>query len=171
MAPFHPATSPTGHSVPKRVGTLNRNNRAFSPDAAGHSPRNTQVGPIRHGPTAVASLEEFIGDFGMKIAPVTAAIARVAASLRAQNPSLRLPDAFVLAVGEGFQCGCCVYRGFCMDQGKRARAANLERSRAVQADLEMLCWTSNAIAMLLAGWSDDYAQRVSYSGGAARSVR
>jgi predicted nucleic acid-binding protein len=58
------------------------------------------VGPVRHGPPAVASLEEFIGDFGMQIIPLTSEIARRAAALRAQTPSLRLPDAFVLATGE-----------------------------------------------------------------------
>jgi len=58
------------------------------------------VGPLRHGQQAVDSLEEFIGDFGMRIAPLTPNIAALAASLRAHNPSLRLPDAFVLATGE-----------------------------------------------------------------------
>ncbi len=58
------------------------------------------VAPIRTSHAAVASLEEFIRDFGMRIAPLTAKIAAVAASLRAQNPSLRLPDAFVLATGD-----------------------------------------------------------------------
>jgi predicted nucleic acid-binding protein len=58
------------------------------------------VGPLRHGTPAVASLEQFISDFGMLIAPLTAEIARSAASLRATTPSLRLPDAFVLATGE-----------------------------------------------------------------------
>jgi predicted nucleic acid-binding protein len=58
------------------------------------------VGPFRHGPLAVTSLEEFIGDFGVQIVPLTAEIACHAASLRAQTASLRLPDAFVLATGE-----------------------------------------------------------------------
>jgi predicted nucleic acid-binding protein len=39
------------------------------------------VGPIRHSHAAVASLEEFIGDFGMRIAPLTAKVADLAASL------------------------------------------------------------------------------------------
>jgi predicted nucleic acid-binding protein len=63
------------------------------------------VGPMRHSQAAVASLEEFIGDFGMRIAPLTAKIAALAAGLRAQNPSLRLPDAFVLATGEDSDAG------------------------------------------------------------------
>jgi hypothetical protein len=58
------------------------------------------VGPIRSGPPAVNSLEEFIGDFGMQLAPLTADVANRAALLRARNPSLRLPDAFVLATGD-----------------------------------------------------------------------
>jgi predicted nucleic acid-binding protein len=58
------------------------------------------VGPVRHGPRAVASLEQFIGDFGMRIAPLTPEVARLAASRRAATSSLRLPDAFVLATGE-----------------------------------------------------------------------
>ena len=58
------------------------------------------VGPMRHGATAVASLEQFISDFAMRIAPLTPDIARQAASLRAETPSLRLPDAFVLATGD-----------------------------------------------------------------------
>jgi predicted nucleic acid-binding protein len=63
------------------------------------------VGPIRHGHAAVASVEEFISDFGMRIAPLTAGVAALAASLRAQHPSLRLPDAFVLATGEESDAG------------------------------------------------------------------
>ena len=58
------------------------------------------VGPMRHGAPAVASLEQFVSDFAMHIAPLTPDIARDAASLRAQTPSLRLPDAFVLATGD-----------------------------------------------------------------------
>ena len=63
------------------------------------------VGPMRHSQAAVASLEEFIGDFGMRIAPLTAKIAALAAVLRAQDPALRLPDAFVLATGEDSDAG------------------------------------------------------------------
>ena len=48
----------------------------------------------------MAPFEQFIGDFGMRIAPLTPEVARFAASLRAATPSLRLPDAFVLATGE-----------------------------------------------------------------------
>jgi predicted nucleic acid-binding protein len=58
------------------------------------------VAPRRHGPPAVASLDEFIDDFGMQIVPLTAEIARHAALLRAQTASLRLPDACVLATAD-----------------------------------------------------------------------
>jgi hypothetical protein len=53
-----------------------------------------------HGARAVASLEQFVSDFAMHIAPLTPDIARHAASLRAQTLSLHLPDAFVLATGD-----------------------------------------------------------------------
>ena len=58
------------------------------------------VAPMRHGASAVASLDTFIDDLGIHIAPATRDIARQAAMLRATNASLRLPDAFVLATGE-----------------------------------------------------------------------
>lgn len=61
------------------------------------------VGPLRHGQPAVTSIDEFISDFGMRIAPLTREIARRAAALRAGTPSLRLPDAFVLATGEALE--------------------------------------------------------------------
>jgi len=63
------------------------------------------IGPMRHGPQEVASLEQFIGDFAMQIMPLTPDIARHAASLRARTPSLRLPDAFVLATGDSLGVG------------------------------------------------------------------
>lgn len=58
------------------------------------------VGPFRHSPAAVASLEQLIADFAMQIAPLTKEIARHAASLRARTTSLRLADALVLATGD-----------------------------------------------------------------------
>ena len=63
------------------------------------------IGPMRHGPQEVASLEQFIADFAMQIIPLTPDIARHAASLRARTPSLRLPDAFVLATGDSLGVG------------------------------------------------------------------
>ena len=58
------------------------------------------VGPIRNSPAAVASLEAFLRDFAIEIAPLTPEITRVAAALRAATSSLRLPDALVLGTGE-----------------------------------------------------------------------
>ena len=58
------------------------------------------VAPMRHSPTAVASLDEFIDDLGIQVEPATREIARAAAAMRAANPTLRLPDALVLATGE-----------------------------------------------------------------------
>ena len=55
------------------------------------------VGPRRHGAESVSSLEAFMRDFAMRVVPLDSEIARGAAHLRAGNPSLRLPDAFVLA--------------------------------------------------------------------------
>ena len=61
------------------------------------------VAPLRHGSAAVASLEAFISDFGMRIVSLTPEIARRAAALRAATPSLRLPAAFVLATGDALE--------------------------------------------------------------------
>jgi predicted nucleic acid-binding protein len=58
------------------------------------------VGPLRVGAPAVQSLEGFIEGFAMQIAPLTPAIARRAAELRAATTSVRLPDAFVLATAD-----------------------------------------------------------------------
>ncbi len=58
------------------------------------------VGPLRHSPGAVASLDAFINDFAIQVVPLSPEIARRAASLRAATASLRLPDAFVLATAE-----------------------------------------------------------------------
>jgi predicted nucleic acid-binding protein len=58
------------------------------------------VGPLRHGAASVSSLEAFMRDFAMRIVAIDSEIARAAAVLRAQNPSLRLPDAFVLATAD-----------------------------------------------------------------------
>ena len=58
------------------------------------------VGPLRRGKAAVEKLDSFFADFGMRIEPLSAQIARRAATLRARTASLRLPDAFVLATGD-----------------------------------------------------------------------
>jgi PIN domain nuclease of toxin-antitoxin system len=58
------------------------------------------VGPYRHGPASVATVEQFVADFAMRIQPITADIARRAAILRSRDAALKLPDAFVLATGD-----------------------------------------------------------------------
>ncbi len=57
------------------------------------------VAPYRAGPEAVSEVESFLSDFGIRIEPMTAPIAGTAAQLCSARRSLRLPDAFVLAVG------------------------------------------------------------------------
>ena len=55
------------------------------------------VGPMRLGPAAVAVADGFLGFFGeLEVSPVTHAIARSAASIRASS-GLGLPDSIVLA--------------------------------------------------------------------------
>jgi predicted nucleic acid-binding protein len=58
------------------------------------------VAPYRAGPEAVAEVESFFSDLGIRIEPVTAPVAQTAARLRSERRSLRLADAFVLAVGD-----------------------------------------------------------------------
>ena len=58
------------------------------------------VGPYRVGAEVVSEVEAFLSDFGIRIEPITAPIARTAARVRSERRSLRLPDAFVLAVGD-----------------------------------------------------------------------
>ncbi len=58
------------------------------------------VSPHRAGPDAVARVEAFIGDLSIRIEPITAPIAGIAARLRSERRSLRLPDALVLACAE-----------------------------------------------------------------------
>jgi predicted nucleic acid-binding protein len=58
------------------------------------------VGPYRLEPAAVAKAEQAITELGMRVEPLTAAMARRAAAVRARHPALRLPDALVLATGE-----------------------------------------------------------------------
>jgi predicted nucleic acid-binding protein len=58
------------------------------------------VAPYRRGAEAVAAVEAFLLDLGLRIEPTTPAIARSAAKLRSESRSLRLPDAFVLATAD-----------------------------------------------------------------------
>lgn len=58
------------------------------------------VGPLRRRAAAVATIQALLSALAVRIEPLTADIAVAAASLRARHPSLRLPDAFVLATAD-----------------------------------------------------------------------
>lgn len=58
------------------------------------------VAPYRRGAEAVAEVEAFLADFGLRIEPMTPTIARAAAQLRGKVRRLRLPDALVLATAD-----------------------------------------------------------------------
>ena len=55
------------------------------------------VGPSRKGPSEVALVREFVARAPIDIESLNADIAVAAASLRARHPSLKLPDALVIA--------------------------------------------------------------------------
>ena len=55
----------------------------------------TIVRPLQHGTDA--TVDEFLDSAGIAVIPIDRAIARRAAALRAEHPSLRLPDAMSLA--------------------------------------------------------------------------
>ncbi|MEM8905708.1 MAG: PIN domain-containing protein [Actinomycetota bacterium] len=57
----------------------------------------TLVGPFRRGPAAVDLVHRFVATVPVDVVPMTAEIAATAAGLRASHPSLRLPDALVIA--------------------------------------------------------------------------
>ncbi len=58
------------------------------------------VGASRIGAQAVARVEAFVDAVIDEVHPIDRRAARVAAALRANHRGLRLPDAFVLAVGD-----------------------------------------------------------------------
>lgn len=59
------------------------------------------VGPFRHGHAAVSVVEEFIDTLPAHLVPVSRAIGRAAAQLRARHGrALKLPDALVVATAE-----------------------------------------------------------------------
>ena len=55
------------------------------------------VGPSRKGPSEVALVREFVARVPIDIEPLDAEVAVAAAGLRARHPSLKLPDALVIA--------------------------------------------------------------------------
>ncbi len=58
------------------------------------------VGVYHVGPSGVATVEQCLQAFAMRVEALTSEIAHRAAWLRSQRLSLRLPDAFVLATGD-----------------------------------------------------------------------
>lgn len=58
------------------------------------------VGPFRAGRAALRRTDDFLAEWAIRVEPVTADVARRAASLRARRPGIRLPDALVLAFGD-----------------------------------------------------------------------
>ena len=60
------------------------------------------VHPYRLGPSAVAMIDAALVALLARVEPVTQAVARRAADLRAQHSGLRLADALVVAAGDVF---------------------------------------------------------------------
>jgi predicted nucleic acid-binding protein len=58
------------------------------------------VAASRIGPAAVKTTEAFVDTLIDAVQDIDRPVARAAASYRARHPALRLPDAFVLAVGD-----------------------------------------------------------------------
>jgi hypothetical protein len=58
------------------------------------------VAPYRVGGEAVAEVEAFLSDFGVRLQAITTEIAGAAAQLRSSSRDLRLPDALVLATAD-----------------------------------------------------------------------
>ena len=60
------------------------------------------IGPLRAGTTAL--LDGLLAVADVEVVPIDARIARVAAEARAERPSLRLPDALVVATALVREC-------------------------------------------------------------------
>ena len=63
------------------------------------------VRPARRGSAAMRLVDDLLADLAAEVVPLTREIARAAAQLRAAHPTLRLPDALVLATGEVTDAG------------------------------------------------------------------
>lgn len=61
------------------------------------------VGAYQGGPRAVDVVERFVAELPIRVEPITAAVARRAASLRARHRGMPLPDALVIATGEALE--------------------------------------------------------------------
>ena len=58
------------------------------------------VAPSRKGAAAIAAVRDLVDRLPLEIAPLDAEIALAAGSLRARHPSLKLPDALVIATAD-----------------------------------------------------------------------
>jgi predicted nucleic acid-binding protein len=63
----------------------------------------TLVRPYQAGPAAVQAVEAAVGELALRLEPLTPAIARRAAALRARHRGLALPDAIVLATADALE--------------------------------------------------------------------
>lgn len=61
------------------------------------------VGPYRKGADALKAAERALSELAPRIEPIGESAARRAAEIRSRHPTLRLPDALVLAVGDVMQ--------------------------------------------------------------------
>jgi predicted nucleic acid-binding protein len=58
------------------------------------------VGVFRRGGGSAEAVERFLADTGLRLQPITQAVAVLAARLRAKHAALQLPDAIILATAE-----------------------------------------------------------------------
>jgi len=85
------------HAVAVKALTEHQHDELLTPTSAY---AEILVAPNRRGFEAVAEVEAFLADFSIRLETLTPAIARVAARLRSEYRSLRLPDALVLATAD-----------------------------------------------------------------------
>lgn len=86
-----------GHHPAARAALHRARDRADDLVIPASAYAETLVVPYRNGRAAVATLDAFLDALPATIEPISRAIASHAAKLRADHPSLRLPDALVIA--------------------------------------------------------------------------
>lgn len=74
-----------------------RNDRLVLPASAF---AETLVGPSRKGTAEIAVVRHLVARIPLDVEPLDAEVAVVAAAVRARHPSLRLPDALVIATAK-----------------------------------------------------------------------
>lgn len=79
------------------TGALDRYDRIVLPASAYGE---ALVGPSRRGSKAVTVVEQLVERVPIEIEPLSQAIARTAAMIRAKHRSIRLPDALVIATAK-----------------------------------------------------------------------